>query len=29
LRDLPIVGQNRPEGKHKVISSRDKQGDQT
>ncbi len=29
LRDLPIVGQNRPEGKHKVVASRDKQGDQT
>ena len=29
LRDLPIVGRNRPEGKHKVITSRDKQGDQT
>jgi formate dehydrogenase major subunit len=29
LRDLPIVGSNRPEGRHKVISSRDKQGEQT
>ena len=29
LRDLPVVGQNRPEGKHHVITSRDKQGDQT
>jgi len=29
LRDLPSVGQNRPEGKHHVITSRDKQGDQT
>jgi len=28
LRDLPIV-RNRPEGKHRVIASRDKQGDQT
>ncbi len=29
LRDLPIVGKARPMGKHHVISSRDKQGEQT
>jgi formate dehydrogenase major subunit len=29
LRDLAVVGQNRPEGAHHVIASRDKQGDQT
>ena len=29
LRDLPIVGQNRPMGEHRVSASRDKQGDQT
>jgi formate dehydrogenase major subunit len=29
LRDLPIVGHNRPEGKHRVVASRDKQGEQT
>ncbi|MDQ6664972.1 MAG: molybdopterin-dependent oxidoreductase, partial [Acidobacteriota bacterium] len=29
LRDLPIVGENRPMGKHLVASGKDKQGDQT
>jgi hypothetical protein len=29
LRDLPLVGSHRPEGKHRVVASQDKQGDQT